>query len=99
MINLLTAPTHISPLAAPTVNRSPSIPRKRQAAFTLLLILAATVVATMVDGRTAYAQGSGTGSADGFVTDQGGNPLRGVKVVAESRTLIGKGRTDRKSVV
>ena len=97
MINLLTAPTHISPFPAPTVKRSRSMPRKRHALFTPLLILAATVVATvvaaMVDGRTAYAQGAGTGSADGFVTDQGGNPLRGVKIVAQSRTLIGKGRT------
>ena len=69
------------------------MPRRQHLLFTLLLTLAATEVAITVDGRTAYAQGSGTGSADGFVTDQGGNPLRGVKIVAESRTLIGKGRT------
>jgi len=80
MINLLTAPT--------VKKRRPSMPRERHLLFTLLLTVAspvvATVVTTMVDERTAYAQGAGTGSADGFVTDQAGNPLRGVKVVAES---------------
>ena len=45
-----------------------------------------------MDGRH-MPRAAGTGSADGFVTDQGGNPLRGVKIVAQSRTLIGKGRT------
>jgi len=73
------------------------MPRERHLLFTLLLTVAspvvATVVTTMVDERTAYAQGAGTGSADGFVTDQAGNPLRGVKILAESSTLIGKGRS------
>ena len=34
------------------------MPRKQHALFTLLLVV--TVVATMVDGRMAYAQGAGT---------------------------------------
>ncbi len=69
------------------------MPRKQLLLLTLLLTVAATVVATAVDGRLAFAQSSGSGSLDGFVTDQSGNPLRGVKVVAQSATLIGKGRT------
>jgi hypothetical protein len=37
----------------------------------------------------ALAQGGDSGSIRGFVYDQGGNPLRGVKVVATSTTQIG----------
>ena len=69
------------------------LPREGHLLLTLLMTLAAAGVATLVDERTAHAQGAGAGSAEGFVTDQSGNPLRGVKIVATSPTLIGKGRT------
>jgi hypothetical protein len=59
--------------------------RKQLLLLTLLLILAGPSL--------AFAQGAGAGSIDGFVTDQDGNPLRGVKIVAESAAQIGKGRT------
>jgi len=62
-----------------------SMSRKQLLLLTLLLTLA---VPTRV-----FAQGAGAGSIDGFVTDQAGNPLRGVKVVAESSAQIGKGRS------
>jgi len=65
------------------------MPRKQLLLLTLLLTLAATVI----EKRLAFAQGAGAGSIDGFVTDQSGNPLRGVKIVAESSAQIGKGRT------
>jgi hypothetical protein len=62
-----------------------SMSRKQLLLLTLLLTLA-------VPSR-AFAQGAGAGSIDGFVTDQAGNPLRGVKIVAESAAQIGKGRS------
>jgi hypothetical protein len=54
------------------------------------LVLVA-LIGALSKQSVAFAESAG--AIDGFVTDQTGNPLRGVKIVAESAAQIGKGRT------
>src|SRR5215831_15653355 len=55
------------------------------------LVLVVALMATLSKQSGAFAESAG--AIDGFVTDQTGNPLRGVTIVAESAAQIGKGRT------
>ncbi len=43
--------------------------------------------------KLAMAQGGVTGSIVGYLFDQGGQPLKGIKIVAKSDTQIGGGKT------
>src|SRR4051812_7994563 len=59
------------------------------------LVLVAALIGALSKQSGAFAESAG--AIDGFVTDQTGNPLRGVKIVAESAEQIGKGRTTHTS--
>ncbi len=54
------------------------------------LVLVAAICALP---KLALAQGGVTGSVVGYVFDQGGQPLKGIKIVTTSATQIGGGKT------
>src|SRR4051812_33303546 len=54
----------------------------------LRLLMVTAAVATTIP-RTAHAQGGDSGSIIGYIYDQAGNPVRGIKVTATSPTQIG----------
>jgi hypothetical protein len=54
-----------------------------------LLLIALAMATVMIGPAVAFAQGGAAGSIGGSVTDQSGNPLKGVKITAESDVLMG----------
>src|SRR5438552_15774725 len=52
-----------------------------------------TVGAIVLLAARAHGQGGVSGSISGNVTDESGNPIRGVKIVAASPTQIGGAKT------
>src|SRR6478735_4695087 len=69
------------------LTRAQPSPRRRR----VLRIKAVTIgfLASMLLPLVAHAQGGSQGSILGYVYDQTGNPIKGVKVVATSPTMIG----------
>ncbi|HMJ54108.1 MAG TPA: carboxypeptidase-like regulatory domain-containing protein [Polyangiaceae bacterium] len=60
--------------------------------FRWLLLIAIAMVTVLIGPSLALAQSGAAGSIGGTVTDQSGNPLRGVKITATSDVLMGPGK-------
>ncbi|MGC4094172.1 MAG: carboxypeptidase-like regulatory domain-containing protein [Polyangiaceae bacterium] len=54
------------------------------------LLLLITMLIALVSQSPAFAQSGAAGFITGYVTDQTGNPLKGVKIVATSPALMGE---------